>query len=166
MDLSTYFRINQLGTGQFERTLIVADEGATDESTVIPTAGAGRPVAAGPRATGSVGSWTANFSYSLQRPRALGSPSSQMVTGMLRLQPTPAWELSWRTAYDVEANAFNDHSIRLTRDLHRWQANFDFLQTATGNWSFRFEVSLLDNRDLKFDYDQQNLDLGRPSVRN
>jgi hypothetical protein len=141
-------------------------QGATDESTVIPTAGAGRPVAAGPRATGSVGSWTANFSYSLQRPRALGSPSSQMVTGMLRLQPTPAWELSWRTAYDVEANAFNDHSIRLTRDLHRWQANFDFLQTATGNWSFRFEVSLLDNRDLKFDYDQQNLDLGRPSVRN
>jgi len=28
MDLSTYFRINQAGTGQFERTLIVADEGA------------------------------------------------------------------------------------------------------------------------------------------
>jgi Fe-S cluster assembly protein SufB len=29
VDLSTYFRINQAGTGQFERTLIVADEGAT-----------------------------------------------------------------------------------------------------------------------------------------
>lgn len=29
MDLSTYFRINQANTGQFERTLIVADEGAT-----------------------------------------------------------------------------------------------------------------------------------------
>ncbi len=28
MELSTYFRINSLGTGQFERTLIVADEGA------------------------------------------------------------------------------------------------------------------------------------------
>ncbi|MDH5805074.1 MAG: Fe-S cluster assembly protein SufB, partial [Gemmatimonadota bacterium] len=28
MDLSTYFRINTAGTGQFERTLIVADEGA------------------------------------------------------------------------------------------------------------------------------------------
>ena len=28
MDLSTYFRINAKGTGQFERTLIVADEGA------------------------------------------------------------------------------------------------------------------------------------------
>lgn len=29
MDLSTYFRINAAGTGQFERTLIVADEGAS-----------------------------------------------------------------------------------------------------------------------------------------
>ena len=28
MELSTYFRINQAGTGQFERTLIVADEGS------------------------------------------------------------------------------------------------------------------------------------------
>ena len=29
MELSTYFRINSAGTGQFERTLIIADEGAT-----------------------------------------------------------------------------------------------------------------------------------------
>jgi Fe-S cluster assembly protein SufB len=28
MELSTYFRINTLGTGQFERTLLIADEGA------------------------------------------------------------------------------------------------------------------------------------------
>jgi hypothetical protein len=134
-------------------------QGATDESTVIPTRGAG----AGPRApaAGSRGSWSASVSYSLQRPRNPVSTSSQMLNATLRLQPADAWELSWRTAYDLEAAGFNDHSIRLTRDLHRWQANFDFLQTATGNWSFRFEVSLIDNRDLKFDYDQQNLDLGR-----
>ena len=29
MELSTYFRINAADTGQFERTLIIADEGAT-----------------------------------------------------------------------------------------------------------------------------------------
>ena len=28
MELSTYFRINAMNTGQFERTLIVADEGS------------------------------------------------------------------------------------------------------------------------------------------
>ena len=29
MELSTYFRLNSAGTGQFERTLIVAEEGAS-----------------------------------------------------------------------------------------------------------------------------------------
>ena len=29
LDLSTYFRINQRSTGQFERTLLIADEGAS-----------------------------------------------------------------------------------------------------------------------------------------
>lgn len=140
-------------------------QGATDESTVIPTGTAAGAAAPRPTAAqGSRGTWSATFSYSLQRPRVptarVGS-SSQMLNATVRLQPTDAWELSWRTAYDLEAGGFNDHSIRLTRDLHRWQANFDFLQTATGNWSFRFEVSLIDNRDLRFDYDQQNLDLGR-----
>jgi Fe-S cluster assembly protein SufB len=28
MELSTYFRINEAGTGQFERTLVIADEGS------------------------------------------------------------------------------------------------------------------------------------------
>jgi Fe-S cluster assembly protein SufB len=28
MELSTYFRINEQNTGQFERTLIIADKGA------------------------------------------------------------------------------------------------------------------------------------------
>jgi hypothetical protein len=99
----------------------------------------------------------------LQRPRVDTQPVRQMLTGTLQLQPTDNWRLSWQTAYDIERGSFADHSIRLTRDLHEWQANFDFLQTATGNWSFRFEVSLLANRDLKFDYDQQNLDLGVPA---
>jgi len=77
----------------------------------------------------------------------------------IRLSPTEKWDLVWRTSYDLEQRAFADHTIRLTRDLHRWQANFDFVQTPTGNWSFRFQVSLTDNRDLKFDYDQRSTDL-------
>ena len=137
--------------------------GATDESTVVPVTGQGdvRPPAG--RSSGSAGGWNANVTYSLQRPRDPTRLASRMLSGTLRLQPTENWSVSWRTSYDLEASAFNDHAIRLSRDLHRWQANFDFLQTATGNWSFRFEVSLLDNRDLKFDYKQRNLDLGLPT---
>jgi len=136
----------------------------TDESSIIP--GGGLPGAPGSRpspSSGNAGTWNASFSYSLQRPRDDTQPARQMLTSTLQLQPTDNWNLSWQTAYDIERGSFADHSIRLTRDLHEWQANFDFLQTATGNWSFRFEVSLLANRDLKFDYDQQNLDLGLPS---
>ena len=137
--------------------------GATDESTVVPVTGQGdvRPPAG--RSSGSAGGWNANVTYSLQRPRDPTRLASRMLSGTLRLKPTENWSVSWRTSYDLEASAFNDHAIRLSRDLHRWQANFDFLQTATGNWSFRFEVSLLDNRDLKFDYKQRNLDLGLPT---
>lgn len=140
----------------------LAFDGPVDESSIVP--GIGRPAvvpgAASTRGRGGTGGWNANLSYSLQRPRDPTRVASQMLSGTVRLQPTENWSVSWRTAYDLEVSSFNDHSIRLTRDLHRWEANFDFLQTATGNWTFRFEVSLRDNRDLKFDYKQRNLDLG------
>jgi len=141
-------------------------EGTTDESSIVPVSGR-QDLSAGEaraqRQQGSAGGWNANLSYSLQRPRDPTRLASQMLSGTVRLEPTDQWSVSWRTAYDLELGAFNDHSIRLTRDLHRWEANFDFLQTATGNWTFRFEVSLRDNRDLKFDYKQRNLDLGLQS---
>jgi hypothetical protein len=86
-----------------------------------------------------------------------------VLNASLSLRPTEQWDLTWRTSYDLERGQFNDHTIRLSRDLHRWRANFDFLQTATGNWTFRFEVSLIDNQDLKFDYQQRNLDAGLPA---
>ncbi len=135
------------------------------EGSIIPGADDPRTLEQqGPeRRSSDIGQWNANISYSLQRPRNDPDRLSQMLSGTLRLQPTENWDMSWRTSYDLEANAFNDHIIRLTRDLHRWQAHFDFMQTATGNWSFRFEVALTDNRDLKFDYRQRNLDVGLPA---
>lgn len=131
------------------------------ESSIVP--GARRSPTA-PRRERPAGdrSWRANLSYSLQRPRAEEARESQMLNGTVTLRPTDMWDVSWRTSYDLAAGQFNDHSLRLTRDLHRWEAHFDFLQTATGNWQFRFEVALTDNRDLKFDYRQRNLDAGRP----
>ncbi len=104
------------------------------------------------------GGWSANLTYSLQRPRAEGVESNQLLTANVRFKPTDLWTVSWRTSYDVNVGGFLDHVVRLTRDLHRWEANFDFRQTLTGNWTFRFEVALRDNRDLKLDYEQRGLD--------
>jgi len=131
------------------------EEGLGDESSVIPGAGPRRTGAA--RFTGSTGTWSANFTYALRRPRDGAIPPSQMVSGNFRFRPTPNWDVSWQTSYDLEFGGFNDHIISLTRDLHEWEATFDFLQTATGNWSFRFNVALVANRDLKFDYQQRSL---------
>jgi hypothetical protein len=132
--------------------------GVNDESAVVPgsnpSAGARRP-----RARGASGTWSSTFNYSLRRNRNDNLPASQLVQVGLRLRPTEKWSLTWGTSYDLDVKSFTDHRIRLTRDMHRWNANFDFLQTATGNWTFRFQVSLTDNQDLKFDYDQRSADI-------
>jgi hypothetical protein len=118
-----------------------------------------------------VGSWSANFSYSLIRPRnplpastlsAFGpsaSGLSQALNITFAMKPTQNWDLSWRTSYDLERHAFNDHMLTLTRDIHDWDAHFDFARTATGNWFFRFDVALKANHDFKFDYRQHNNDV-------
>ncbi len=133
----------------------------SDEGSVIPggevgRGGRGRPGPGGGGSRGG-GGWQASLSYSLQRPRDDTRPSNQMLQGNLSFSPTENWAVSWRTSYDVAAGSFNDHIIRLTRDLHRWEAYFDFTQTATGNWSFRFEVALTDQQDLHFDYHQRTI---------
>ena len=125
-----------------------------EEAAVIPEVSGSRPT----RRTGGGGQgWRASLSYSLQRPRDETRPANQMIQSTLTFTPTEKWDVNWRTSYDVENGGFNDHLIRLTRDLHRWEAHFDFRQTATGNWSFRFEVALTDNRDLHFDYQQRSI---------
>ena len=70
--------------------------------------------------------------------------------------PTDNWKASWNTLYDFETKRFPQHFVRLERDLHRWHASFSFSRTASGNFAFSFYVALLDQPDIKFDYDQQS----------
>lgn len=129
-----------------EATIVPGGEGPAGQQRQRSGGGAG------------VGRWSAGLQYALTRNRE--GIGSQVVSGTLRLQPTEKWTMSWRTGFDIDTGSFNDHTIRLTRDLHRWDANFDFVQTATGNWTFRFEVRLSDQQDLKFDYEQRSLQQG------
>ncbi len=129
------------------------------ESAIVPDAddvGGRRP---GQAFGGSVGRWSADLQYALTRSRN-DTGGSQTIQARFQLKPTEQWEMSWATGYDIDTGEFSDHRVRLTRDLHRWEANFDFVQTATGNWSFRFEVRLSDQEDLKFDFEQRSLQDG------
>ncbi len=104
------------------------------------------------------GTWRASLSYSLQRSRpAPGRPGrdDQTLRGNLTFDPTEHWSVRWTTSYSFTTSEFSDHILTLSRDLHRWTANFDFLKGRNGNFAFQFRVQLRDQPDLKVDYDQR-----------
>ncbi|MBI4545736.1 MAG: LPS-assembly protein LptD [Gemmatimonadetes bacterium] len=112
------------------------------------------------------GGWNASLNYSLVRPRRdasfAGRAESQLLSGNVSFQPTPKWSVRWSTAYSFTDSRFSDHILTLTRDLHDWQANFDFVKAQNGNFSFQFRVHLLANPDIKLDYEQRGESLRTP----
>ncbi len=92
-------------------------------------------------------------------PGAVVLPGSgqQRQAGLnLSFQPTPKWSANWTSQYDFVARQFGLHVISLQRDLHRWHASFSFSKSPNGNFAFSFYVSLLDQPDIKFNYQQQS----------
>jgi hypothetical protein len=132
-----------------------------DDNRVLPgLSGRGRSGMATMRRDG----WNARLNYALRRPRVgpqvTPQERSQMVNGTVSFQPTELLAVSWTTAYDVEARQFSDHMVTVMRDMYDWEATFGFRQAVNGNWTFRFEVSLKANRDLRFDHETRNVDGG------
>jgi hypothetical protein len=106
----------------------------------------------------AVGAWSANLNYTLSRPRSsqFGAGENQMLNGSVRFQPTAAWSVSWNTGYSFTTGEFTDHILTLTRRLHDWDANFDFVRAQNGNFTFMFRVALRANPDVKVDYTQRD----------
>ncbi|CAN5673189.1 hypothetical protein BH23GEM9_BH23GEM9_18720 [soil metagenome] len=115
------------------------------------------------QAAGQVGAWNADLNYTLYRPRVpvVGDNENQMVIGRFAFQPTENWGVRWSTGYSVNGNGFTDHVLTLTRSLHDWDANFDFVKAQNGNFSMQFRVHLRANPDIKLDYQQSD----SPAVR-
>ena len=113
------------------------------------------------RPTGPGHAWNLSVQYALVRPRevlsGLASAESQNIAGTLAFPVTANWALNWRTNYSVTDSRFGAHQLSLVRDLYRWQANFNFTRTETGNTSFNFRVYLKDLPDLKVDYRESNI---------
>ena len=86
-----------------------------------------------------------------------GTGGNQQVTFRLSFQPTAHWSATWNSSYDFDTQQFGMHVIQLERDLHRWHASFSFNKTPTGSFAFSFYVSLLDQPDIKFNYEQSSI---------
>jgi hypothetical protein len=130
----------------------------------------GNPMAAGG------GPWRMSLQYQYSRaPRTFtlaglggldgfGRPLDEVVQTVganMSFPLSPGWGVNWSTDFSITDGRFGAHRLNFRRDLHRWQANFDFYQSPNGNSSFEFYVELLDNRDLKFDYRERNLGIDR-----
>ena len=88
----------------------------------------------------------------------LAIPTNTRTLGyQMAFSPTPNWSLSWNSLYNFTTGSFGQNVIRLDRDLHRWRATFGFTRAPNGNFAFTFFVSLLDQPELKFNYDQQDI---------
>ena len=74
----------------------------------------------------------------------------------LGFSPTPNWSVSWATQYNFNQKNFGQHVVRFDRDLHRWRATFAFTTAPNGNFAFSFFITLTDEPDLKFVYDQRS----------
>jgi len=81
-------------------------------------------------------------------------PGRQMVRLSMTFSPTANWTASWQSSYDFGTQQFADHYLSFERDLHRWRASFVFSKSANGNFAFSFNIALIDQSDIKFDYDQ------------
>lgn len=112
----------------------------------------------GPAETGS-GPWNLSVNYSLHRPRSTGGGAvgreNQTLGGNLRFEPTPNWRVEWRTSYNITAGSFGSHQLRLTRELHRWRAEFNFSKAPNGNVRFDLTVTLTDAPEIRVPYQIQ-----------
>ncbi|HXY70869.1 MAG TPA: putative LPS assembly protein LptD [Gemmatimonadales bacterium] len=122
-----------------------------------------------PRPGGASG-FSASLAFDLARQRPIDSavalrthqavvvpiPQST-ISGSVRFAPTAHWSVSWETLYDLHAGKFGSHVLRLDRDLHDWRATFSFVQSPNGNVVFNFNIALIPQPEIKFDYDQRNL---------
>ena len=95
-------------------------------------------------------------------PSAASTAGQKMLGLQLSFQPTEHWSANWNSHYDFATRQFGDHAIHLERDLHRWHASFSFLRAATGSFAFSFFVSLLDQPDIKFNYEQSTYSTSNP----
>jgi hypothetical protein len=110
------------------------------------------------------GGFNASFTYDQRRFRPTGEGEvvpvreDERTLGLaVGFSPSPFWSVSWNTQYNLTTGEFGQHVLRLDRDLHRWRATFAFVKAPNGNLAFNFFVSLLDQPDIKFQYDQRTI---------
>lgn len=114
--------------------------------------------------SGRTTAFNAALAFDVQRPSRdtlgnvpTGEPVRSTLSGSISFSPTRHWSLSWQTQFNFTTGKFGEHVVRLDRDMHDWRATFSFVQSPNGNFLFNFFIQLRDQPEIKFEYDQRNI---------
>jgi sec-independent protein translocase protein TatC len=146
------------------------DEIGPEQSTQLPGSAMGpttrldRNFFTSPTNTPRAAGLRASVTYDLQRTRPLETaegvpvetPANKVVGLTLQFAPTRHWNVNWNTQYNFTTKEFDQQVLRLDRDLHRWRVSFAFMRAPNGNIAFNFFISLMDQPEIRFQYDQRS----------
>jgi hypothetical protein len=118
-----------------------------------------------PTNTARAREFRATFNYDLQRTRPqedpegneIDTPANKVLGFSVQFSPSEHWNVSWNTQYNFTTGEFDQQVLRLDRDLHRWRVTFGFMRAPNGNVAFNFFISLTDQPEIRFQYDQRTV---------
>jgi hypothetical protein len=70
------------------------------------------------------------YSYSINQFNPTIKSRSSTINVSLSISPTPNWKLTARAFYDLVTNELSSPEINISRDLHCWQMNFNWVPTG------------------------------------
>jgi len=95
--------------------------------------------------------YNASISYRYSERRSLTQISkSHWIGGSLQINPTPGWRVMFTTNYDLAGHQTSDQSFRFYRDLHCWEAQFEWIPGG-GRQGYYFKVNVKDLPDVKLE---------------
>lgn len=97
--------------------------------------------------------WSLNIGYdfNLSKPR-FKSTIMQTITLSGSITPTPKWQITFSSGYDIKAKEVTHTNFSITRDLHCWQMSMNFSPFGIYKfYMFRINVKASILQDLKYE---------------
>lgn len=104
--------------------------------------------------------WNFGFNYSIHYTNnGVQKNVTQSVSFNGSVTLTPKWGITFNGGYDLVNNELTPGTFTLTRDLHCWQFNFNWVPIGhLKSWSFNISVKSAMLRDLKYDRSRSHYD--------
>ncbi len=92
-----------------------------------------------------------NRSFDISGIDAIDRPAVSNLTGAFTLKLTKKWDISYQPYYDLARKKMITQNLEIRRDLHCWQAFFQWTSRENGTWSYYFIINIKEIPEVKFE---------------